>query len=43
VTFFKDYSLVRTKPQLDDDKTVMEVVREGAAKPLLFSMNTTVM
>ncbi|WP_133757958.1 energy-dependent translational throttle protein EttA [Gelidibacter sediminis] len=34
VTFLQDYSVgfLEQEPQLDDDKTVMEVVREGAAE-----------
>ncbi|MBA6153663.1 energy-dependent translational throttle protein EttA [Gelidibacter maritimus] len=34
VTFLQEYSvgLLEQEPQLDDDKTVMEVVREGAAE-----------
>jgi len=34
VTFLQDYSVgyLEQEPQLDDDKTVMEIVREGAAE-----------
>ena len=34
VTFLQDYSvgMLEQEPQLDDDKTVMEIVREGAAE-----------
>lgn len=34
ITFLQDYSVgyLEQEPQLDDDKTVMEVVREGAAE-----------
>ncbi|GAL77149.1 ABC transporter ATP-binding protein [Algibacter lectus] len=34
VTFLQDYSVgyLEQEPQLDDDKTVIEVVREGAAE-----------
>ncbi|WP_456437940.1 ATP-binding cassette domain-containing protein, partial [Psychroserpens sp.] len=34
VTFLQDYSVgfLEQEPKLDDDKTVMEIVREGAAE-----------